>query len=306
MYWNKKSNVEAPETADIVARLDWRNPAVISNYRNRKITNNLIKLFSLVSVLLVLYPVFDILYMFAYKGVLLLSIQTFTETTLAGGLSNAILGTIIIIGLSAGIAIPLGVFGGIYMAEFSDRSKYASVVRFVSDVLAGLPSIVVGYFGFLALVLYFNWGFSPMAAGITLSILMLPYIIRTTELSLRKVPSTIREAAIALGSSKSQMVNRLTLRFAMPGILTGILISVGIALSETAPLLYTAGFSNYQPCGLCFHSQTAYLTGIIYTFYTTPTAEFQNMAYLAAFLLILTVLLINVFARSLLRRFSKL
>src|SRR5579885_2935149 len=153
MYWNKKSNVEAPETADIVARLDWRNPAVISNYRNRKITNNLIKLFSLVSVLLVLYPVFDILYMFAYKGVLLLSIQTFTETTLAGGLSNAILGTIIIIGLSAGIAIPLGVFGGIYMAEFSDRSKYASVVRFVSDVLAGLPSIVVGYFGFLALQL---------------------------------------------------------------------------------------------------------------------------------------------------------
>jgi len=219
-------------------------------------------------------------------------------------LEVGIIGTGILTILASGIAIPLGVLGGIYMAEFSKGGRFSEGLRFCADVLAGVPSIVLGYVCFLTFVIYFNWGYSALAGAVALSIIMFPYIFRTTEIAIKKVPVGIKEGAIALGSTKATMINRLVLRFALPGILTGILLSIGIALSETAPLLYTANFANYNPTGL-LHSQLGYLTGFIWLFYQSPLPQDVDLAYLATFLLILIVLTLNVAARFGLKRFSK-
>ncbi len=259
----------------------------------------------------VLIPLGDMILMFAYKGIQLVSIPAFTTITVgsssfvSGGLANAIAGTAFLITLAALITIPLGVLGGVYMAEFSRNGRFSEGLRFAADVLAGNSSMVLGYVGYLVFVLYFGWGFSAAAGALTLAILMFPYVFRTTELALRKVPSSIREGATALGSTKSTMINRLTLRFAMPGILTGILLSIGIGLSETAPLLFTASFSNYVPTGALTHEPIGYLTYVIYVYSLLPSTGAHDLAYLSSFLLICIVLGINVVARIGLRRFSK-
>jgi len=285
----------------------WNQPRVIANHRARKRRDLAVKVLAVASVFAVLIPLGDLLYMFAYRGLEAISIVRLTHNLGAPvpGLSNAIEGTGILLALSSLIAIPLGILGGIYMAEFAKGSRYSEGVRFADDVLAGIPSIVLGYVGFLAFVIFFGWGYSALAAGIVLSIIMFPYIFRTTEIAIRKVPENIKEGAIALGSTKTTMINRIALRFAFPGILTGVLLSLGIALSETAPLLYTADFANYNPTGL-LHSPLAYLTGVIWTYYQVSSIPAdQQLAYLATFLLILVVLSINVIARVGLRRFSK-
>ena len=300
---------QAPETGKKPAKsndafLAWEDPRVISRYKLRRAKDKVIVFAAIGCVALILYPLLDILIMFFYQGALALSIPRLTELTLQGGLANSLVGTLLLVAVSALIAIPLGVLGGIYLAEFSGRSRYADTVRLIADVLAGIPSIVLGYVGFLLLVLYFGWGFSPMAGALTLVILMLPYILRTTELSLRKVPLSLREAAIALGSTKSQMINKMTFSLALPGIVTGIILSMSISLGETAPLLYTAGNSNYYPCGLT-NCALSYLTYIVYTFSKIPTADDQNLAYLSAFLLMSFVVVLNVVARTGLRRISR-
>ncbi len=287
----------------------WQDPRVLSRYRTRKLKNSLFKIFPIVSLLAILYPLLDILYMFAYKGVQVISFTRLTGLTSGYvGLANEIVGTFFLIALSSAIVIPMGVSGGIYMAEFSRKSKYTEMVHFVIDILAGVPSIVLGYAGYLLLVLYLGCGFSALAGAITLSVLMLPYIIRTTELSLNRVPTSIREAATALGCTKTTMINRLTLRFALPGILTGILLAISIAFGETAALLFTTGASDYMPTGALCNSQVGYLTYAIFQFspFQSPFASANNLAYLAAFLLIIIVLSINIIARIGLRRLSKI
>jgi phosphate transport system permease protein len=284
----------------------WNHPRVIANHRIRKGRDYVIKILCVVSVAAVLLPLGDLLYMFAYRGIEYISLARLegSPITKVPGLGVAITGTAILTVLSSCIAIPLGVFGGIYMAEFSRGGRFSEGLRFAADVLAGVPSIVLGYVCFLLLVIYLNFGYSPMAAGIALAIIMFPYIFRTTEIAIKRVPNSIKEGAIALGSTKTTMVNRLVLRFALPGIVTGILLAMGISLSETAPLLYTANFANYDPTSL-FHSQLAYLTGVIYLFYTSNIPFDVQLSYVACFLLIMIVLALNVVARFGLRRFSK-
>jgi phosphate transport system permease protein len=268
-----------------------------------------IKVLILGAVLVVLIPLLDLLYLFVYRGLSVITLSDLTESTSGfgtGGIYNAITGSLLLLGLSALIAVPIGIFSGVYMAEFAgEHSKYASLVRFVSDVLAGVPSIVLGYVGYLLFVLYAGWGFSALAGSVTLSILMLPYVIRTTELSIRRVPDSIREGAIALGSTKSSMINRLTLRFALPGIITGVMLAISISFSETAPLLYTADFSNYPPTAI-LHQPVAYITGIVWTYSQQPGTAAKNLAYIASFVLLSLVFLVNFFARVVLKRFSKI
>ncbi len=280
-----------------------------SNFRRRKLSSKIIKSLALVALVIVLVPVADILYLFVYNGALAISIARLTQNTIGpqiggDGLYNAIEGTFFLMGLSAAIVIPIGVFGGVYLAEFSENNRFAFVIRFIADILAGVPSIVLGFVGFTILVLYFNWGFSAMAAAITISVFMLPYVIRTTELALRRVPNSIREGALSLGSSKTSMINRLTLRFAFPGILTGILLALSLSVGETAPLLYTASFGSYPTLKL-FHDPVGYLTYIVFVDSEQPYANAHELAYLATFLLIIIVLSINVVSRIALRRFSK-
>jgi len=284
----------------------WNSPSVISNHKRRQRIDIILKVVVTACVIAVVVPLGDLLFMFCYRGIEVISIPRLLGNPISSipGLSNGIVGTAILTTLAACISIPLGIFGGIYMAEFSKGGKFAEGIRFCSDVLAGVPSIVLGYVCFLAFVLFFGWGYGPAAGAVVLSIIMFPYIFRTTEIAIKKVPEGIKEGAIALGSTKATMINRLVLRFALPGILTGILLSVGIALSETAPLLYTANFANYNPTGF-FHSQLGYLTGFIWLFYQSPLPQDVDLAYLATFLLILIVLCLNIVARVGLRRFSK-
>ncbi|MCL5068608.1 MAG: phosphate ABC transporter permease PstA [Thaumarchaeota archaeon] len=289
---------------------------LVRRHKRRLLKDKIYKGLLVIALLLVLYPLGDMVYRFVYKGATLISLQTFLTTVstssssfVSGGLANYIVGTLILVALAAIFAIPLGVLGGIYMAEFAENNRHSKIVRFLTDVLAGVPSIVLGYAGYVLLVQtapsILGWGFSALAGGITLSVLMLPYILRTTELSINRVPTTIREAAIALGSSKTKMINRITFRLALPGIITGIIISLGIAFGETAPLLYTAGFGNYIPSSL-IHEPVGYLTYVIFYFTQLPSQSAINLSYQASFLLICIVVSFNLVARVGLRRFSKI
>lgn len=285
---------------------------MVSNHRRRVLWDRVIKVLLVLCVVAVLLPLADMIYMFAYRGLQVISIEKLTTITVgtgtsfvSGGLANAITGTALLVSLATAITVPLGLLGGVYMAEFSNSNRLSEALRFASDVLAGNSSIVLGYVGYLVFVLYFGWGYSALAGALTLSILMFPYVFRTTELAIRKVPAEIREAAIALGSTRSTMINRLVLKFALPGILTGVLLSVSIGLSETAPLLYTALFSNYMPSGALLHNPVGYLTYVVYVYSQLPSSSAHDLAYLSSFLLISAVLSINVVARVALRRISK-
>lgn len=227
-------------------------------------------------------------------------LTTITQGT-GGGLLNAIEGTCV---LSAGallLSVPLGVAAGTYVSEYS-VSRWATVIRFLADVLVGVPSIVVGYFGYVALVEWGGWNFSVAAGSIALAIICLPYICRTTELALRQVSNDLRDAAYSLGATDRRVVLGVCLPAALPAILTGVLLALAVSVGETAPLLYTAGWSNYMWDGHLTHSPIGYLTYAIWTFINEPFAAANALAYAAAFLVTAFVLVINVLARFVLDR----
>ena len=237
------------------------------------------------------------------RGVGALKLSTFTTITQGngGGLLNAIEGTLV---LSAGallLAVPFGVASGIYSSEYPN-SPWSRTIRFLADVLVGVPSIVVGYFGYVGMVQWLGWSFSVAAGSISLAIISLPYICRTTELALRQVPNDLRDAAYSLGANERRVVLGVCLPAAMPSILTGVLLALAVSVGETAPLLYTAGWSNFMWDGRLTHSPIAYLTYAIWTFINEPFASANKLAYAAAFLVTGFVLIINVFARFVLER----
>ncbi|MDE2488806.1 MAG: phosphate ABC transporter permease PstA [Alphaproteobacteria bacterium] len=236
------------------------------------------------------------------RGADALKPQLFTTVTQGngGGLLNAIEGTGV---LSAGallLAVPFGLASGIYVAEFP-FSRWAMVIRFLSDILVGVPSIVLGYAGYVIMVVDLGWHFSVAAGCITLAMISLPYICRTTELALREVPMALREAGYAMGAGEGSVILRIALPQALPGVLTGILLALSISVGETAPLLYTAGWSNFMWNGHLTHSPIGYLTYAVWTFINEPFASANALAYAAAFLISGIVLAINVVARLVLR-----
>lgn len=220
---------------------------------------------------------------------------------IAGGLRNAIVGSLLLSGLALVMAVPIGVSAGVYLSEHGDGLA-AKVARFLSDVLVGVPSIVLGYFGYITMVIGFGWRFSLLAGSITLAIMMLPYIARTSEMAFRAVPIALRESAYALGSPEGSVVRWILLPAARIPVLTGILMALAIALGETAPLLYTAGWSNYLWNGHFTHEGVGYLTYVIWSFIGEPYASAHQLAYAAALLITLMVLAINLSARLLLVR----
>ena len=232
------------------------------------------------------------------RGLPALSPHVFTHVTqgTGGGLLNAIEGTALIGAGSMVLAIPLGVIAGLYVALFG-HSVWAKIIRFLSDVLVGVPSIVLGYFGYVTMVEELGWGFSYAAASITLAILCLPYICRSTELALLQMSDALREAAYAMGAGDRTVALRICLPVARPGIVTGILLAFAISIGETAPLIYTAGWSDYLWTGQFIHSPMGYLTYAIWAFVNEPFARTQALAYAAAFLVTLFVLLISIASR---------
>ncbi|WP_303798209.1 phosphate ABC transporter permease PstA [Alicyclobacillus macrosporangiidus] len=252
---------------------------------------------------LVLFGLLHLLWTVLSKGITSFRWDMLTTVThgIAGGLQNAILGTFELILISTIIAAPLGILGGVYVSEFA-HTKVASVIRFLTEVLSGVPSIVIGYFGYLLMVLNWGWGFSALAGGIALTIIMLPYILRTTESSLQQVPLAQREGAWALGMTRFQAISRVVWRPAAGGIATGVLMAVAIGMGETAPLLYTAGWSSLNPTWHLTGHQVGYLTYVVWTYIDQPYPEAHALAYSAAFILLVIILLIHVVVRVLVKR----
>ncbi len=213
-----------------------------------------------------------------------------------GGLLNAIEGTLVLAFGGLLLAVPLGVACGIYLAEFG-QGKGAPTVRFLADVMVGLPSIVVGYFVYILAVEDLGWNFSVAAGSIALAIISLPYICRSSELAIRQVPQDLRNAARALGAGDNRVIFSIALPLALPAIFTGILLALAISVGETAPLLYTAGWSNYLWTGHLVREPIGYLTYAIWAFITEPFTEAHALAYAAALLVTLFVLIISVASR---------
>ncbi|MFO7819577.1 MAG: phosphate ABC transporter permease PstA [Halanaerobacter sp.] len=210
-----------------------------------------------------------------------------------GGLGNAILGTIYMVGIASVLAIPVGVMAGIYASEFGNN-KLARAVKFISDVLSGVPSIVIGIFGYIVFVKPFGT-YSAFAGGASLAIIMIPLIVRTTEEMLLLVSDDLREASLALGATSGQTIMKVVLPSAAKGIITGVMLSVARAAGETAPLLFTALNSRYWPGDL--FEKTASLTIYIYNYAISPYENWQDLAWGGSLVLITMILLSNILTR---------
>ncbi len=272
----------------------------------RRVVDGVTWLLAALSFAVLIFALLHILSYVFIKGMPALSFKIFSEDTqgIAGGLRNAIVGSLVLSALALLLAVPIGVSAGVYLAEHG-AGWSGKISRFLSDVLVGVPSIVLGYFGYIVMVIGFGWKFSLLAGAITLAILMLPYIARTTEMALHAVPQALREAAYALGCPEWRLVARVLLPAARIPILTGILMALAIALGETAPLLYTAGWSNYLWTGQFTHAGVGYLTYVIWSFIGEPYPSAHELAYAAAFLITLMVLIINISARLLLIKWRR-
>ena len=258
--------------------------------------------------LLALIPLFSVVLMLLWRGGRKLSVAVFTQLPPApleqgGGFGNAILGTLVIVALAVAISVPAGLLTAIYIAQ-AKESRVADAVRFCAKVLTGFPSILAGVFAYGAIVLA-TGGYSAIAGAVALSILMLPTIILTSEDAIRMVPARMKEAATGMGATSAQTVWMVLLPTAIPGILTGVMLAVARAAGETAPLLFTALFSNYwlwSQGRMELMQPTASLAVLIYNFAGMPFENQVELAWAAALVLVLLVLVANLVGQSLSRR----
>jgi phosphate transport system permease protein len=250
----------------------------------------------LVAVIGILFSIFAFV---LARGIPALRPEIFVTTTsgIAGGLLNAIAGTFMLVFCGLFVVVLIGLGTAIWTVEFAPPWGQ-KVIRFMVDVLVGIPSIVVGYFLYVALVETAGWGFSLVAGALALAIFMLPYVVRAADVALTNVPTGLKEGAAALGARPAMVISSINLPYALPGILTGVLVATGIGLGETAPLIYTAGWSNYLPKLALTHSPVGYLTYVVWTFISQPFEASHQLAYAAAALLMIFVFLTNLLARS--------
>ncbi len=216
---------------------------VIKNYKKRMIVNKLVTIFAIVGVIAAIIPLGSILIEVVKNGASAISFEFLTQPqgsigSGSGGVGPAIQGTIIVVGLASLIAAPVGVLAGIYLSEFAKEGMFADSVRFFNDVLTGLPSIVIGIVGYVIIVLSIG-SFSVFAGAVSLSIIMIPIVVRVTEETLKIVPYSLREAGHSLGISKARITLSIVLPSAKHGILTGIVLAISRIAGETAPLIMT-------------------------------------------------------------------
>ena len=212
-----------------------------------------------------------------------------------GGMANAILGSAKLLLLAATVGVPIGFLGGVYLAEFAG-SGFAAVVRYVTDLLNGVPSIVMGIFAYTMIVLS-QKHFSTLAGGLVLGIMMIPIAIRSSEEFLRGVPLALREGAMALGASKSRSIFTVVIPAAKNGIITGIMLNLARVAGETAPLLFTALSNQFWSPG--WEQPTASLPVMIFNYAVAPYEDWHQQAWSAGFVLLMLVLSVNILARAL-------
>jgi len=269
-------------------------------YSRRKIKSKIGIFLSMLAMALGLVFLLWILSILLFKGFSALNVSMFTQSTPApgsegGGLLNAIVGSLMIVGSCTLISTPIGVMAGIYLSEYGESSKFASVTRFVNDIMLSAPSIVVGLFIY-AIVVVNAKHFSGWAGTLALALIAIPVVVRNTENMLRLVPVSLREAAFALGAPKWKVSTTVVLKAARSGVMTGLLLSLARVSGETAPLLFTA--LNNQFYSTNMNAPMANLPVVIYQFAMSPYENWVNLAWGAALLITLTVLGLNILARA--------
>jgi phosphate transport system permease protein len=282
-----------PRRIDLTKKLRWRS--IFSN-----------GLDALVAILTcaAIVPLLSVIYMVLSRGAVHFRFSMLWELPPAagmqgGGFGNALLGTLLLVGVGALVSVPIGVLTAIFLTEYSRGSKSARVIRFSAKILSGLPSILAGVFTFGILVVSTR-SYSVIAGGLALSILMLPIVILATEEALLRVPRFLREASLALGANETQTVLHITLPTAGPAILTGVMLAVARAAGETAPIIFTAFTTPFWIKSL--HEPTASMSVLIYNFATVPYDNLINMAWSASFILILIVLVTNIVSHFVVNR----
>jgi phosphate transport system permease protein len=266
----------------------------MTNYSLRKFKNKLFFILCAACVIIAVIPLLSILYEVVSRGAPQLSINFLTQKDADGGIGPAIQGTLILIGLTSVIGIPVGVLSGVYLAEFGNN-KYAASIRTVNDVLTEFPSIVVGITAFGVVVLGIIGSYSPLAGAVALSFILIPIVARTTEESLKLVPNSVREAALALGVHKWRTTLSVVLPTAKGGLVTGTLLAIARIAGETAPLIMTILGNSYFFQG--FSSPMDALPLRIWRDSLQPYANLQAQGWGAALVLILIVLSLNVAVR---------
>jgi len=274
-----------------------------TNYKIRKAKSRLMISISIISLIIVIVPLILILYYTVSKGINYINWDFFTQMPKpvgeeGGGMANALVGTGILVGIGSALGIPIGVMAGIYLAD-KEKSWFASTVRFLTEVMNGIPSIVVGVVAYILIVIPMK-RFSALAGGIALGILMIPLITRTTEEMIRLVPHSFREAGLGLGIPRWKTTIFIVLPAALKGIFTGILLSIARAAGETAPLLFTALGNRFWSVQL--DQPIASMTVFIYDYAKAPFDDWNQQAWAASFVLIVLVLLLNILFRVVTRK----
>lgn len=267
--------------------------------------------FCAVALAIIIAPCIAIVGSLIVQAAPVLRPSLFTNTTLAAsvdytnlatvGLLNGLLGTLY---MSVGVLIvagPIGILGGLYVAEFAPP-RLRAVVRFFSEVLSGVPSIIVGYVGYTALVVGLHWGYSLLGAVLALSAIILPYIVKTTEVAFEHVPRSLREGAAALGLSRGHTIRSVLLPPALPGVVSGLVISLAISMGETAPLLFTANWWDQNPKLALLHQPFPYLTGVTFNGIQLPYPDEHELAAAAALVTVLLVLAFILIGRAITAR----
>jgi phosphate transport system permease protein len=273
----------------------------------RRIVSRIAVTLCAVSVVIALIPLGFILFFVVSRGIQALNLGFFTQLPRpvgepGGGMANAIVGTVMLSGIGALGAIPVGIISGVYLSEYAG-SRFASAVRFAADTLNGVPSIVIGVFVYGIAVLPMQ-RFSMLAGSIALGIMMIPIIARTTEELLRLVPTTLREGALALGATRGRAMLTVVLPAALPGIITGVILALARIAGETAPLLFTSfnnRFWNTNP-----GQPVASLTVQIFTYASSPYEDWHRQAWAGALVLVAIVLICSLLARTATRRLERM
>lgn len=259
---------------------------------------------TVICAVLACIPLFSVLYMLIIRGGKRLSLELFTSLPptafdTGGGFGNAILGTLVMVGIASLIAVPFGMLAAIFLAEFGDETRIAYIARFCAKTMTGIPSILAGVFAYAAVVMV-TGTYSAIAGGIALSLLMIPTVMLTSEESIKMVPRIMREAAVGIGCTPTQVMWKVMLPVAMPGMITGVMLAIARAAGETAPLLFTALFSDYwmfQGGAGDLMEPTASLAVLIYNFSGMPFENQIELAWAASLVLVIMVFIINIISR---------